>query len=347
VGKSAILGVDELVQGQVQAFNTVNDMNAAQEQAANRILAISITTSDYTVPTTDFIRNRVFNVSGLTADRSITFPTAQNGNTTNREISVRNNSDYTLTVVGTGGTSIAIPRNSSRLIHVNGGTLRSIAEGGIPTGTPHTVSFFAAGLPTNNTEVLRYIFAERAIWDDEFANSRGTVGTAPSPGAIFVVYKNGTKVGYIRVTAGGTFAFVTDSTTVSWVEGDVLTVKYFANEIGTVTFNAVADTGDTITIDNGTDSPVTFTFGGGGGQVVPGASATDSAIALKAAIEASAIAATLFVERSSNVLTIWNLLTAGGGEITKSDADNDYTVVDFAIEGSSENYGVTFYGTRR
>lgn len=348
MGKSAILGIDELAQGQTQAFNTVNDMLAGVEQAHNRRLAVSVTTTNVNISAADFIRYAVFDVSGLTADRSITFPVTQNSNTTNRVVSVRNSSpDYALTVAGTS-LSVTIPPNSQRLLHILGGEPRVLAEGGIPTGSLHTVALFAAGLPTDGAEILRYVFAERVTWLNTEVLSQESVGTAPSPGSALVAYKNGVEIGKILVSTGGAFTWVWSPSAVTWVAGDILTVKYYAIEVGTVTFNAVADTGDTITINDGTNTPVTYTFGGGGGgQVVPGASATDSAIALKSAIEAGAQDPYLYVERSSNVLKIWNLVLAGGGAITKSDADNDYTIVNFATDASSENYAVTFAGYRR
>jgi hypothetical protein len=345
MARSVILGIDELAQGQTQAFSTVNDMLAFLEQASNRRLALSVTTTDYTLLASDFTRYWAFDVSGLTADRTLTLPTVQNGNSVNRVIAIRNASnDYALTVQGPT-TFIRIPARSQRIIHVLGGEPRVLAEGGLPSGIYHTVALFAAGLPTDGAEVLRYVFTEKVTWSSVSTLSGASVGTPPAPGAGLFLYKNGTYVGRILVSTGGAFTWAFDAV-VTWVKGDILTVKYFALEVGTITFNAVADTNDTITLNDGTNTPVTYTFGGGVGQVVPGASASDSALAFKDAVEAGAQDPYFFIERSTNVLTVWNLLTAGGGAITKSDADNDYTIVNFATDSSSENYAVTFTGER-
>lgn len=345
MGKSAILSIDELASGQTQAYSTVNDAVAALEGASNDEKSI-ITASDYIVAALDLVRFGVFVFSGMTADRTITLPSTINTLSVKRKFTIVNaSSTYDLSVTS-GSNTVVVPYGSSREIQINGTTVRIIGEAGRVFGLPHTTALFAAGLQTHDTEVLRYVFVEEVVWADEMASSRGTVGTPPSPGCAFYAYKNGTLVGRAFVTAGGTFTFTTTGTTVSWAVGDVLTVKYQALEIGTIAFSSVADTGDTVTIDDGTSAPVTFTFGGGGGQVVPGASAQDSAINLEAAINASALNTTIRVVRSTSTLTIWNLLPARGGALTKSDADNDYTITAFATDGSSENWGVTFYGTR-
>ncbi|MGD9670166.1 MAG: hypothetical protein AB7U75_14210 [Hyphomicrobiaceae bacterium] len=344
MGKSAILLIDELAQGQTQAFLTVNDGMAALEEAANKkktITSADFTANAYTCSEIDFVRYTGIEVTSLAADSTITLPTTVNGNTSVRLFAIINVSTTYKITVG----SIVVPRSSARLLQITGSTMRIVAEAGVPSGIPHTTAFFASGHPVHDDEVLRYVFVEPVSWAANASGSDGDVRVAPSPGSRFYLYKNGSKIGDVIVSTGGAVSFSIASAT-SWAVGDVLTVKFEALETGTVTFNAVADTNDTITVDNGTDTPVVFTFGGGGGQVAPGSTATDSATNLKAAIEASAIAATVSVSQSTNVLTIVNLLAAGGGALTKSDADNDYTIVDFTTDATSEDYGITFYGTR-
>lgn len=345
MGKSAILAIDELGQSQTQAYTTVNDAIAALEEAANLPLPITMDVA-YVMAALDLVRYSTFEFSGMTADRTVTLPSTIEGNTTYREVNIVNTSATRKLTVGSGGAStVIVPPGGARRVQVKGTFVRALAEAGVITGVAHSVSLFAAGLPTHDTEVLRYIFTESVTWPVNFSGSRGSAGTPPSPGAGFYVYKNGSLVGRALVSSGGAFTFVAAGA-VSWVAGDVLTVKYEALQIGTVVFNAVADTNDDFTIDNGTDSPVTFTFGGGGGQVSPGVNATQSATNLEAAINLSAIASSLLVERTTTTLRIWNLLPARGGGLTKTDADNDYTVSDFSVDASSENFGVTFVGVR-
>lgn len=344
MGKSAILLLDELAQGQTQAFLTVNDGFAAIEEAMSKkkiITSADFTANAYTLVETDFIRYACLEVGSMTANSTVSLPTTVNGNTAIRVFCVVNvSTTYSVTVAGK-----LVPRSSARLFQITGSTVRVIAESGIPSGIPHTTAFFASGHPVHDDEVLRYVFVEPVTWTANIGGSDGSVRVAPSPGARFYLYKNGSKIGDVIVSTGGDVTFSVAAST-DWAVGDVLTVKFEALETGTITFAAVADTNDTITIDNGTDTPVVFTFGGGGGQVSPGSTNINSATNLKAAIEASAIASTVSVSQSTNVLTIVNLLPAGGGALTKSDADNDYTIVDFTQDAASEDYGVTFYGAR-
>jgi hypothetical protein len=346
MGQSRILGIEELAQGQVQAFTVVNDMLAAIEEAANDVLTIT-TENDYTVPVLAATRYGLFIFTGMTGTRTITFPSTVIGsNPLKRLIAVRNASTtHPLIISGTGGTSITIPRGASRVIHVNGTVLTLIAEGGVITGVPHTTAFFTAGHPAHDEEVLRYSFTENCKWVAGLSNSRGSVQIPPSPPAFFYFYKNGTQIGRIQISTGGTFTF-TMTADVDWVPGDILTVKFQALEVGVITFNSVADTNDEVTIDNGTNPSETFTFGGGISQVPPGGNPTDSATNLQTAIQASSIASTLLVQRNGGILTIINLLPAGGGSITKVDGDNDYVVTDFATDTVSEYYGVSFNGVR-
>lgn len=345
MGKSTILAIDELAEGQEQAYVTVNDMVAALEEASNLSLPI-VTDVNYSVAQLDTVRFISFRFSGMTANRNVTFPAFVNSNTTNRLVYVINSSASHSLIVSSGGvTTVRVPPSSARGIQIEGTVVREVAQAGKLTGIGHNVALFAYGLPTHDTEVLRYIFTEAVTWGIDFAGSRGTAATSPSPGCAFYVYKNGSLVGRILVNSGGTFTFLA-ATAVSWAIGDVLSVKYEALQIGSIVFNSVADTNDQVSINNGTDTPVIFTFGGGGGQVAPGATAVDSAINLQLAIEASALASSLRVSRSGNTLTIINLLEARGGVITKTDADNDLTINTFTSDASGATYGITFTGER-
>lgn len=105
--------------------------------------------------------------------------------------------------------------------------------------------------------------------------------------------------------------------------------KAGVKETGSIAFAAVADlTGDSVTINDGVNAPVTFTFGDGtGGTVNRGATATDSAQNLKTAILAAAL--NVDVTGAGATITIINN-NYTGGSISKVDADNDYTVTQFS-----------------
>lgn len=348
MSKSLLLAIDELAQGQVQAFSTVNDMLAALEQASNAVLDVT-TTSDYTMAELDFVRYGVFRFTGMTANSTITLPSTVNTLSITRVFAIVNlSTQYDLTISSGAGADVTVPYSSSRVILAIGTAVYTLAEGGRVTGVPHTTALFAAGAPTHAAEVLRYAFSEAVSWEDDFASSKGGVGTNPNVTPYFIVKKNGTVIGHVAVSTGGAFTFYSTGTTTSWAVGDVLSVQY-CEHVGTIAFTAVADVGDTVTINDGATSE-TFTYvasGGSGTNVNVGATATDSATNLKTAIDASSLATTIYVYRSGATLTIVHrLASTAGSAITKSDADNDYTVTDFASDTAGSDYAITFYGTR-
>jgi hypothetical protein len=105
-----------------------------------------------------------------------------------------------------------------------------------------------------------------------------------------------------------------------------------AYETGTVTFSGGnADDGDTLTVDDGVGTPIVFEFdvpdgvGGGNTAVTIGATAAATAANLCAAINAANL--DVWATVASDAVTIYSRNT--GAALTKSDADNDYVVVDF------------------
>lgn len=118
------------------------------------------------------------------------------------------------------------------------------------------------------------------------------------------------------------------------VNAHVKVGRFGTKEAGSVVFASVANAGDTVTISDGTNTTVfTFQAAGNGAtgaavDVAVGASATDSATNLRAAI-----AANLNVNVTAGGATTTVSVTNDnytGGSITKSDADNDYAVTQFA-----------------
>jgi hypothetical protein len=101
-------------------------------------------------------------------------------------------------------------------------------------------------------------------------------------------------------------------------------------ETGQIAFAQVADAGsiDTVTVNDGVNPQVVFTFNDGtGGSVNRGVTATDSAQNLKTAILAAAL--NVDVTGAGATITIINN-NYTGGSISKVDADNDYTVTQFS-----------------
>lgn len=114
-------------------------------------------------------------------------------------------------------------------------------------------------------------------------------------------------------------------------------------EVGSIAFSSVANDADTVIINDGVHTAVTFTFGDGtGGTVDKGSTATNSAQNLKTAIAAKVTAELLAVSATgaAATLTLTNNAANTGGSITKSDVDNDYTITQFAAGGDAS---ITFW----
>ncbi len=343
MGTTQRLAIAELAQSQVQAYTTVNDAIDALESATNGYFT-NTDNGNYIVSELNFVRFGVFIFQSRTADFTVTLPSTVNTILTERLIMVINETTKTLTIPGTP-KSVIIPAGASRIIYCNGAIFRVFGESGVLSSVPQTVALFAAGHPAHQAEILRYVFGEKVIWPVGLTGSKASIGVSPAPGARLYLFKNGTQVGSVRISSGGAFTFILPAS-VTWDIGDILTVRYEALQIGTITFNTQADTNDTITLNDGTNTPQTFTYGGGGSQMPPGVNATQSGQALVTAVQASTLATSFDISNNAGIVTITNLLPAGGGGITKSDADDDYTVLDFASDTTGQNLGVLFLGTR-
>lgn len=93
------------------------------------------------------------------------------------------------------------------------------------TGLLRPISFFFTSTPTASEVLLIYVACETITFDDEFLNSTCSVGTNPSSAYVLTIKKNGTSVGTLTISTGGTRTFTTTGTTVVLAAGDRLTVE--------------------------------------------------------------------------------------------------------------------------
>lgn len=109
-------------------------------------------------------------------------------------------------------------------------------------------------------------------------------------------------------------------------------------ETGSIAFSAVATADDAVSVDDGSNGPITFTFGTDPGEISTGASATASAENLANAINASALNVTAVATTGTIALTNGNYV---GGAITEVEDDGSViTVVNFA-GGASPDMDLT------
>lgn len=86
------------------------------------------------------------------------------------------------------------------------------------------IAFFFTTAPTASEVLLLYTACENISLADDFAGSVGDVGTNPTASFALDVQKNGSSIGSITVSTGGTFTFATTDGAVSLVSGDQLKI---------------------------------------------------------------------------------------------------------------------------
>jgi len=112
--------------------------------------------------------------------------------------------------------------------------------------------------------------------------------------------------------------------------GQKIHVNGLGYATGEILFDEVATT-VSIEVDDGVNDPITYTFGGGAGELTPGADADDSAEALAAAILADVVAGNLNLKVSvaTDTVTLVNMNDVNGSITEIADDDDNTTITDF------------------
>lgn len=117
--------------------------------------------------------------------------------------------------------------------------------------------------------------------------------------------------------------------------GQNIFVEGLGRESGTVVFNNVSEIGDTITVDDGVNDPVAFVAGT---DFAVGSTATDSATAFQAAVNAKRVLGDLDVNatRSTVTVTLKNL-DQNGGAITETSDTWETGTVTFSVTAQAND----------
>ena len=108
------------------------------------------------------------------------------------------------------------------------------ADAAAAIGIVHTLGLFFAATPTSSEVLALYTFVETVVYPDDFAGAAADIETNPTSSLILTVFKNGSSVGTITISTGGTFTFVTTGTTVTFSVGDQIKI------VGPATVDATA-----------------------------------------------------------------------------------------------------------
>lgn len=222
------LNITEVAENQTNKYLTINAAITKLEASGNDEYVNSSAGTGITLSETQFTSNTVFRVSGGSAAFTLTCPAnigIGTGNARRLFIVANDDTTYTCTVRSSGtGTTVDIRPGGRALVHMNNNnvTLISRTRGG---GDPYDVSFYAGGTLAAN-QVLAHVRFTRAVnMPDDFAGSYAYAGTLPTDGNwVFDIAKNGSSLGTLTITTGGTITFVTTGGASSFAAGDRLTI---------------------------------------------------------------------------------------------------------------------------
>lgn len=88
----------------------------------------------------------------------------------------------------------------------------------------YRVGLFWTTALTSNEVILLHTFSEAATFADDFAGSIGDVGANPASSFVLDVQKNGSSIGSITISTGGSFTFATTGGTAAFAVGDQLKI---------------------------------------------------------------------------------------------------------------------------
>lgn len=239
-----LLNITEVGESQNNKYITINNAFAALEQAANASLAnSSIGAGPWAVDEAEISRYAVFTASGASAAYDIEMPSTVNSVNASRVFYVINaDGTYDATVkASTGaGSTVTFAPGEAGAVYQDYEDMYLISKGeAVTVNPPYDVGLYIPGQPGDGAEVFKFVAVRAVEWPDDFAGSYGHVGTNPADGtATFTVKKNGSAVGSIAISTGGTFTFATTGAETSLVAGDRLTI-----EAPTPQDSAMADVG--------------------------------------------------------------------------------------------------------
>lgn len=226
MSNSLYLGIPEIAENQSNKYITHNNAISFLEAASQKTLANnSLASGNWTLTETEFTRNGLFKASGLTgAQRDLVTPSTVGVTAVDRVFAVWNaDDDQNLRVKAAGsGTTVTLAPGATAILKQISNDIIILAS--VVSLFPYDIGFFVPGTPADNAVVAQFIAVRAFTLADDFAGSKGVVGTNPLATATFTVKKNGSSIGTIAISTGGVFTFATTGAGVSMAIGDILTV---------------------------------------------------------------------------------------------------------------------------
>lgn len=230
MSESPILAIPEIGPTQNNKYITHNDAIAALEAASNDIYTnSSVGAGPVALTETQASRYFVYVFSGASAAFDVTMPSTINGNNAKRVFAVRNADTVdALTIAASTGTGadVVLAALESAVIYQNYEDMYVISRAEATTPDSYDLGVYIPGLPDDNVEIMKFTAVRGFSLADDFAGSQGHAGINPTATATFTVKKNGSGIGTVAISSGGTFTFLTSGGAAeTFVAGDRLSIE--------------------------------------------------------------------------------------------------------------------------
>lgn len=226
MGVTSHLNLTELEQNQSNRYITINNALEALAAAGNARLPKTVSgTSDVTLSADECTRYAYYVASGGTGNFNFVFLGEIGANNADRLFVFKNASSYVATVKSDDtGTTVVVPAGASCLIHQSHDDMVKLAEYDGQTVSPYDIGLFLPGQPDAGVECFKFVAVRDIDFADDFAGAVGHCGTNPTSTAAFDVLLNGSTIGSVSISSGGTFTFNTTGGAVSMSAGDRLSM---------------------------------------------------------------------------------------------------------------------------
>lgn len=163
--------------------------------------------SDTTLTDTQALQNMVFLLTGtLTANRNVIVPT-------NKKLYVFVNNTtggFAVTVKTAAGTGVSVPNGETITMRSDGTNIESVSGGGASTsGSVYDIPMRQVATPGVGDTMLSVMLVRGVTFPADFSGSLGKIGTNPDSSFVMSVKDDGSEIGTVTVSTGGTFTFAT------------------------------------------------------------------------------------------------------------------------------------------
>lgn len=227
MAKSPILGIEQVAENQHSKHITINDAFNALEAASNATIDVAVGAGDVTMTEAVFTSGFVFNATGHSVSRTITFPATINSVATKRTLVVINSGTGDLLIKSGTGSTTTVSAGAKVMVTIISTVINVLfrAGGAATTGDEAILGIFVPEQPTAGVEVLRHVIVRALQFPGDFAGSRGSVRVNPTSTATFGIFNNGGSVGSVEIATDGSFSFASaGGLAVNFDVDDVLTI---------------------------------------------------------------------------------------------------------------------------